>query len=91
MSVKKFSFNIFNEKYQIVIDNCEETVLKAVSRVDSLMRDISSKLDNKEKSKVAVLAALQLAEKIVGMEELLEFEDKEAANLASKIDRELSL
>ena len=91
MSVKKFSFNIFNEKYQIVSDSCEETVLKAVSRVDSLMRDISSKLDNKEKSKVAVLAALQLAEKIVGMEELLEFEDKEAANLASKIDRELSL
>ena len=40
MSVKKFSFDIFNENYHILSDSDEETVLMAVSKVDDLMRKI---------------------------------------------------
>ena len=89
MSVNKFSFNIFNEKYQIVSDSSEEVVSRAVSKVDILMKNISSKLESKDKGRVAILAALKLAEDLVAMEELLDSDDKEATSLASKIEKEL--
>jgi cell division protein ZapA (FtsZ GTPase activity inhibitor) len=89
MSVNKYSFNIFNEKYQIVSDSQEDLVSKAVARVDALMKDISSKLESKDKGRVAILAALKLAEELVSMEELLDSEDQEACSLASRIEKEL--
>lgn len=91
MSVNKFSFNIFNEKYQIVSDRPLDTVEEAVSRVDSLMVDIASKLETKDRAKVAVLAALKLAEELVCLEQQLDSGDKEVLGLVDKIRDQLQL
>lgn len=89
MSVNKFSFNIFNEKYQIVSDKSEKDVARAVSKVDALMKDISSKLESKDKGRVAILAALSLAEELVELEELIDSESQGANSLANMIEKEL--
>ena len=89
MSVNKFFFNIFNEKYQVVSDKSEDAVSRAVSKVDTLMKDISSKLESKDKGRVAILAALSLAEELVELEELIDSDNQGASSLASMIEKEL--
>lgn len=57
--VKKYNVSVFNQTYSLVSDEEESVIVDAANRVDSLMKEISSRgIDSK---KAAVLAALKIA------------------------------
>jgi len=84
---KKLRIEIFNDQYSLVSDEREQDVLKASQVVDKLMREIADKSGLHDDKKIAVLAALQIANKIVNLENsLLYYEDKqrELTNIIEK-------
>jgi len=64
--IKKYKVRIFGELYSITSDEEEEFVLEVVSKVDSLMKEISIRhsmaIDTK---KIAVLAAIKMAQELL--------------------------
>lgn len=58
---KKLNVAILGKSYSITTDEKESDVYAAVEMVDSLMKTIADKANLQDYSKVAVLAALQLA------------------------------
>lgn len=87
--VKKYQINIFNESYTIVSDEAEYTILKAASMVDSLMNE-AKKSGSVDSKKIAVLVALQLAGKIINLEEEYKRLKEEEIKLIKKIDLEIT-
>jgi len=74
---KKLKIEIFNEQYSFVSDESEQDIVKASQLVDALMREIADKSGLHDGKKIAVLAALRIANRIVNLENLLlSYEDK---------------
>lgn len=69
---KKIKIAVFGKDYCIATDENEQAVLQAVKTVDTLMKAISSKTHLQDDSKIAVLAALQLANDLSKSQQLLD-------------------
>lgn len=70
-NTKNYKVVIDGEKYTLVSDEGEVSVLKAAALVDEIMVTLSSQLEHVDKRKIAVLTALQLASKYLHSEHLL--------------------
>lgn len=84
---KKLRVDIFNEQYLLVSDEKEAEVLKASLMVDSLMREIAEKSSLQDEKKIAVLAALRIASKLISMENGLKQCDQKYAEILNFIER----
>lgn len=69
---KKIKIAVFGKDYCIATDENEQDVYQAVETVDALMKAISSKTHLQDDSKIAVLAALQLANDLSKSQRLLD-------------------
>ena len=56
--------NIYGEEYAIRSENEEAYIRQVAEYVDRAMRDLAEKVPNKSPSRVAVLAALNLADEL---------------------------
>lgn len=65
---KKYTVKIFGESYHLLSDDREELVAHSAELVDELMTDIAKRSGISEPRKLAVLAALQIASKVVSLE-----------------------
>ena len=84
---KKLKIEIFNDQYSLVSDENEQDIIKASQLVDLLMKEIADKSDLHDGKKIAVLAALRMASRIVNLENsLLRYENKQR-ELADIIDK----
>lgn len=66
---KNYKVTIFGEQYPLVSDEPANQVLQSAAFVDALMNELASKLKNAEPKKIAVLAALQLANQVIALQQ----------------------
>ncbi len=90
-NTKSYKVVIDGEKYNLVSDEGEVSVLKAAALVDEIMATLSSQLEHIDKRKIAVLAALQLASKCLNSENLLIQQKEQYDIMHAQIERMLSL
>lgn len=79
---------IFGDHYSVVSDESQSQLAHAASMVDSLMKEISSKVPHIDEKRVAVLAALQLASKIIALESQIEHTSVRHKELVDRIEHE---
>lgn len=88
--LKKFQINIFGESYYILSDQPEEKVNQAIELVDSLMKEAASRSPSADVKKIAILAALKLAERSLNFEAFYSNKVREKEELLiNKIENEL--
>ncbi len=90
-NTKSYKVVIDGERYNLVSDEGEISVLKAAALVDEIMATLSSQLEHVDKRKIAVLAALQLASKYLNSEYLLTQQKEQYDIMHAQIERMLSL
>jgi cell division protein ZapA len=88
---KSLKLRIFDKEYTIVSDESEERVTQTAQIVDSLMREIVEHAKKLPEERVAVLAALRLASKLLTIESKKEQEKLQGESLNLLLDRELAL
>ncbi|OGL43186.1 MAG: hypothetical protein A2161_09060 [Candidatus Schekmanbacteria bacterium RBG_13_48_7] len=95
MDKRKIEVNIFGQNYTILGDASPEYMNKLSSYVDSKMREITKQTSTISTTKVAILAALNLANEIFQLrEENYKLENdlvKRSKNLIEIIDRGLEI
>ena len=87
---KKYTMTIFGDQYVLVSDEAQEHVMKITMFVDSLMQEIAQATKLSDAKKVAVLAALQIADKFIALEAEAEKKKLWQERLISQIDQEFS-
>ncbi len=70
MSMEKINVNVYGDNYPLRVENSELTG-KAAKEVDGVMRRFAAKAPDLEAKKLAVLSAIQFAEKKNELEEEL--------------------
>lgn len=88
---KSYKVQIFEELYVLTSDEAECSVLKAAEIVDTYMKEISNYSAVADPKKIAVLAALRLAEKLLIFESQHNKEREKTLALKDYIDQEISL
>jgi cell division protein ZapA len=86
---KKLKIAIFGKDYCISTDENEQDVSAAVKVVDSLMKAISSKTHLQDVSKIAILAALQLANDLSKSQQLLDLWQTKTQKLDNLLTNEV--
>lgn len=88
---KRYKVDIFGNEYTLLSDESHETVLEAAEYADRLMTQLSQGAPHADPKKIAVLAAVQLASKLLKLESQIERAKSIEADLSNYIDKELSL
>lgn len=87
---KKYKVNIFGDQYMLVSDQSQEHVMKVASTVDALMNDIAQATNLSDGKRVAVLAALQVADRVATLEDDAQNEKERQEALVELIEQESS-
>lgn len=66
---KHCKVHIFGDEYSLITNESEEHVKAAAAMVDALIKEIASKASVHQDKKVVVLAALQIASKMILLEQ----------------------
>jgi cell division protein ZapA (FtsZ GTPase activity inhibitor) len=88
---KSYKVQIFEEPYVLSSDESEIIVLKAAEMVDNAMREISHQCGITDVKKIAVLAALRMANKLLDYDRQCVDKEQKMFALKNYIDEELSL
>jgi cell division protein ZapA (FtsZ GTPase activity inhibitor) len=80
---------IFDKEYTIVSDESQDRVKETAYLVDSLMREIVEHSQKLPEDRVAVLAALRLASKLLALEEKEKQTALKQESLNALLDRQL--
>ena len=80
---------IFNSSYVVISDEDEAKVLQAAAVIDAMMKDIAAKSRLQDAYKIAVLAALQCAHKMLDFELLIENKKEYESSLINRINQEI--
>ncbi len=86
---KKFTVTILGQEYTIVSDEAEQQVLQAAALINTWMQEIVQKSQGIDPKKVAVLVALQCANRLLEVESHLKTFSKREQQLISLIDHEM--
>ena len=90
MEAKSLKLRIFDKEYTIVSDESEERVKQTAYLVDSLMREIVEHAKKLPEERIAVLAALRLASRLLAIESKEKQATVQADSLNVLLDRELA-
>lgn len=83
---KKIKIEIFNEQYCLISDEKKDDLLYASEIVNTFMKEIADKSSLKDEKKIAVLAALRIANKLVSLKHSLQYCESRQKELAEIID-----
>lgn len=86
---KNYKVNILDDQYALLSDESEDRVQNLARYVDSVMREISDRAQGVSNKKVAVLAALQFASRVIALEEQMRQLENVQGKLNDLIDNEL--
>lgn len=87
---KQYKITILDNEYSLVSDEAELHVQGTVQYVDSLMKEVLEKSRLQDQTKVAVLAALQIASELLHLQEEKKQDQQEYAKLIDTIEKQLS-
>ena len=85
---KKYTVTILDDSYVLVSDEAQEHIMSVAAFVDSLMRNIAESSQLSDTKKIAVLASLQIADKLLTLEIKTKKKEERCEALAQKIDQE---
>jgi cell division protein ZapA len=85
---KKYKVDIFGDQYSLVSDQSPEHVMKVAATVDSLMNEIAQATHLTDGKKIAVLAALYVAEQNAALDLVARSEKERQNALIALIERE---
>jgi len=88
---RKYSVEIFNQTYTLVSDEPEEHLVRVGAYVDGVMRDIARQAAMSDMQRVAVLASLQMASKLIRLEQEHDKRAREGEELMARIDAALQV
>lgn len=88
MKNNSYKLTIFDDHYAVVSDETLAHVNQAATMVDTLMKEIASKLSQVDEKRVAVLVALQLASKALLLENQIEHVSVRHKELLDRIEHE---
>lgn len=90
MAKESYKFMIFGNEYSLVSDEERTRVERAANAVDLLMTELANRSGLTDHKRLAVLAALQLASKVVDLELTLDSFKEQENSLLERIDRFLA-
>ncbi len=82
--MSKVKVTIFGSTYFLITDQTEDHIHQAASHVDQIMKSLQHSVE--DTSKIAVLTALQLASKLLILEQQQHYAFNEQKRLMEKID-----
>ncbi len=86
---KNYRVQIFGDEYTVISDESENQVIQAATLIDSLMHEIIQNAQLTDPKKIAVLAALRIASKLLDCEQSLETDNNKKVALVEYIEQEL--
>ncbi len=86
---KNYRINIFGDQYNLISDESQEHITKTAAMVDALMKEIADKSKLSDAKKIAVLAALQLANSLAHVESERNTNNDVKEKLIDRIEKEL--
>jgi len=86
---KSYKVCILDDKYALLSDESEDHVQTLANCVDKVMREIADKAQGASHKKVAVLAALQFASKLLELEKQMQQVENVQGRLNELIDGEI--
>jgi len=86
---KQYKITILDNEYSLVSDESEQHVRSTVEYVDSLMKVVQEKSRLADQTKVAVLAALQIASELLRLQEEKMRNQQEYSVLIDTIEKQL--
>lgn len=90
INTNNYKVVIDSEEYNLVSDEGEAHVLQAAALVDKLIATMSAQSKQKDKQKIAILVALQLASRCLQEEHLLKEQKKQESALVAALEQQLS-
>lgn len=88
MKNNSYKLLIFGDHYSVVSDESQSQLTKAAAMIDALMKEISAKVPNIDEKRVAVLAALQMANKILNLESQIEHTTMRHKELVDRVEQD---
>ncbi|HEV2602010.1 MAG TPA: cell division protein ZapA [Candidatus Babeliales bacterium] len=82
---------IFGHEYSLVTTESEDHIVQSARHVDAIMQEIASHAVVTDERKIAVLAALRIASKVLKLEEDIANNVAKQDLISAKIDHELRL
>lgn len=86
---KSYKVTIFGDQYTLVSDETEQSVVQSATLVDTFMKEIATASKISDQKKIAVLAALRLASKLLALESEVSLSDTEKEKLLRRVEKEL--
>ena len=87
---RSYKVTIFGDQYTLVSDESQDSILESATLLDSLMKDIAEKSKIADAKKVAVLAALRIANSLVHTESVVEAYANKEQRLTDFVDQALN-
>lgn len=87
---KSLKIGIFNKEYTLVSDESEHQVMKAADVVDTLMKEIHQQAKTLPEDRIAVLAALRLASKLLAIESRREHDIQKKKEIMTTLDKHIA-
>lgn len=88
MKTNNYKLSIFGEHYCVVSDESPDAVQKAALLVDGVIKEISAKAAHVEEKRIAVLAALQMASRIISLESAITENQARQHKLVDRMENE---
>lgn len=82
-----YKLSIFGDTYSIVSDESSAHITQAAAMVDSLMKEIATKLSQVEEKRIAILVALQYASKYLALQSSCNEKELKQQELLSYLER----
>lgn len=89
MQTKQYKITILDNEYSLMSDESEVHVQGTVQKVDALMKEIREKSRLTDQTKVAVLAALQIASELLHLQQEQISSQQSCELLIEKIEKHL--
>ena len=84
-----YRVQIFGDEYTVISDEPESQVIQAATLIDLLMHEIIQNAQLADPKKIAVLAALRVASRLLDCEQSLETDNDKKVALVEYIEQEL--
>lgn len=88
MKNNSYKLTIFGDQYSVVSDESHANINQAAAMVDTLMQEISSRLSQIDEKRIAVLVALQMASKVLALENQIDLTSDRHKELVDRIENE---
>lgn len=87
---KKYEVVIFGNTYALVSDESLDRIMQSAELIDNLMNEIAHKSRGLDTKKIAILAALQIAQELGSLQDACKFEQECQTKLIAKINDQLA-